>query len=146
MKAVQISQEVEHISMTHFICCPLNRVDMESWNIFLCLHLIVLPLLDIDVIESYRTKMYNDIKCAIMPSIGARNVHLSLFVPMACFVDLFSDCKQLRKTRTTFMCKDIDEAWLDHLFDKGWRMKSSKGNDLIECRLNTFNIAFRRAL
>lgn len=87
--------------------------------------------------------MFNDIKCAMKPSIGARNVHLSLFVPIACFVDLFSDCKQLRKTRTTFMCKDIDEAWLDHLFDKGWRVKSSKGDDLIECRLNTSDIAFR---
>ena len=87
--------------------------------------------------------MYNDIKCAMKPSIGARNVHLSLFVPIACFVHLFSDCKQLRKTRTTFMCKDIDEAWLDHFFDKGWRVKSSKGDDLIECRLNTFDIAFR---
>ena len=69
-----------------------------------------LPLLDIEVIESYRTKMYNDIKCAMKPSIGARIVHLSLFVPMASFVDLFSDCKQLRKTRTTLKCKDIDET------------------------------------
>ena len=111
---------------------PLPALDSPEW-----------PLLDTEVIESYRTKMYNDIKCAMKPSIGARNVHLSLFVPIACFVHLFSDCKQLRKTRTTFMCKDIDEAWLDHLFDKGWRVKSSKGDDLIECRLNTFDIAFR---
>ena len=67
-------------------------------------------LLDTKVIESYKTKIFNDIKCAMKPSISARNVHLSLFVLIACFVDLFFDCRQSRKTRTTFMCKDIDKV------------------------------------
>ena len=75
--------------------------------------------------------MFNEIQCAMKPSTGGKNAHLSWFLPFACFVDFFSDSQQLRRSKTTFMCKLLDEAWFDSLLEKGWIVKIVEGDDLI---------------
>lgn len=91
------------------------------------------------VSESFRCKIYNDVKNSLKMSTGSKTVRLSWFISLNIFVDFFSSVN-VHKTPTMFVCKNLSDSLLSELMDEGWD-KRSDGE--IECRIKMSSMCFR---
>lgn len=107
---------------------PLPSLDSEEW---------ITP--DNIVSESFRCKLFTDVKNSMKISTGSKNVRLSWFISLNVFVDFFS-IANVHRTPTLFVCKDLSDDTLSELMDKGWDHKS---NGEIDCRIKKDSICFR---
>ena len=95
------------------------------------------PLPSPNTSESYRCKIFNEIQRCLKTNIASKQCRISLFMPLNVFVDFFSKV-QVRKAKTMFFVRCLQDANVLEFVDEGWHMKVSNG---ITCKVHLDSIA-----
>jgi len=124
---------LESISFGHLVSIPLLGLNFVEWS-----------LLDMFTTKAFRAKFCIDIQLAMRPTIGSKQIHLSLFLPIHIFVDLFVVASgEMQRTPTMFVFKQLVRQELTNsLMDRGWSTKISIGDDHIKCIVDCASIVF----
>jgi len=88
------------------------------------------PLPDMATTESFRAKLRLDFQNSMRPSTGSKQTHLSWFMPIGVFVDLFYIGNNMRRTNTMFVYDTVTEELCSSLMDKGWNTKITRIRDM----------------
>ena len=104
--------QVEQISLPNF--------DSIDW-----------PLPSQSTSEAYKCKLYIEIQKCMKPGVASRQSRVSIFMPIAVFVDFFSVSK-IRVTKTMLLVQNIQEANILQCVDKGW---DTREEDSVICKV-----------
>ena len=85
---------------------------------------------DMATTELFRAKMRLDFHNSMRPSTGSKQTHLSWFMPIGVFVDLFYIGDDMRRTNTMFVYDTVTEELCSSLMDKGWNTKITRIRDM----------------
>lgn len=111
----------------------LPRFDSTEW-----------PLPDMGTSEAFRSKLRQDFQTSMRPNIGSKLTHLSWFMPIGVFIDLFSVSEeQMHRTPTLFVFKNVNEELCSSLMDQGWNNKVTIGADIIRTEVHLPSLNFR---
>lgn len=124
----------ESTSFGHLVPIPLPGFDSAGW-----------PLLDMFTTEAFRAKFRTDIQSSMRPTTGSKQTHLSWFLPIHVFVDLFAIASlEMQRTPTMFVFRrPVRQELTDSLMDRGWSTKISIGDDHIKCTIDCASVVFR---
>jgi len=99
---------------------------------------------DIRTSEAFRAKLRQDIQTSMRPNTGSKLTHISWFMPIGVFIDLFSVAKeQMHRTPTMFVFKNVSEDLCSSLMDQGWDDKVIIGADIIRTKVHLPSLSFR---
>jgi len=116
-----------------FIEIPLPLLESPDW-----------PLPDMSTSEAFRAKLWKDFQGSMRPSTGSKRTHLSWFLPIGVFVDLFSVAQgDMRKTAHMFVFNRVSQDLSNSLMDQGWDSKIMNGPDVIKTTVNHESLSFR---
>jgi len=59
--------------------------------------------------ESFRAKIRLDFPNAMRPGTSSKVTHLSWFLPIGVFVDMFHVARNIQKTKVMWIIKDVDD-------------------------------------
>lgn len=112
---------------------PLPKFDSPEW-----------PLPDMSTTESFRAKFRLDFQNAMRPGTSSKLTHLSWFLPIGVFVDIFHVAEnRIQKTKVMWIIKDVDDDLCASMMDKGWDLKITKAADVIKTVVHQQSLRFR---
>jgi len=78
------------------------------------------------------------------PSTSSKLTHLSWFLPIGVFVDIFHVAEnRIKKTKVMWIIKDINDDLCASIMDKGWDLKITKAADVIKTVVHQQSLGFR---
>lgn len=101
------------------------------------------PLPDMWTTEAFRAKLRHDFQNSMRPNTGSKQTHLSWFMPIAVFIDLFSIGVDMHRTPTMFVYKHATAELCSSLMDGGWDTKITFGADVIKTTIEPSSLKFR---
>lgn len=102
------------------------------------------PLPDMSTTEAFRKFFREDMHNAMRPNTGSKQTHLSWFLPIHVFIDLFAIVvADMQKTNTMFVFKYVKDELTNSLMDKGWESKITIGADVIKTTVDQASMKFR---
>ena len=93
--------------------------------------------------ESFRAKLRIDFHNVMKPATGSKRTHISWFMPLDVFIDLFAAAKSSYRTTTMWIFKNVNEELCQSLMDGGWNTKITIGADIIKCTVHKEPLVFR---
>lgn len=112
---------------------PLPPFDSPEW-----------PLPDMTTSEAFRSKLRHDFWIAMRPNTGSKQTHLSWFMPIGVFVDLFSAAEDnMHRTPTMFFFRNLSDNLCSSLMDDGWDEKITYGADVIKTVVHRPSVTFK---
>lgn len=82
--------------------------------------------------KSFRAKFRVDFQSAMRPTTGSKNTHLSWFLPLCVFIDLFYVSDSIERTTAMYIVKFADDNLCSSLMDGGWDSKISTWVDIVK--------------
>jgi len=67
--------------------------------------------------ESFRAKLRLDFQSAMKPSTGSKQTHISWFMPLGVFIDLFAAASEFHRTASLWVFKHIQEPLCQSLME-----------------------------
>lgn len=87
---------------------------------------------------------FAEFQFAMRPTTGSKQTHLSCFLPIHVFVDLFVVASSnVTRKPTMFVFKLMKKELTDSLMDQGRNIKVSIGVDHIKCTADSTSLVFR---
>lgn len=101
------------------------------------------PLPDMSTTEAFRARLRLDFQNAMRPTTGSSQTHLSWFMPICVFIDLFAAAHTFQRTPTMWIFKEVSDQLCQSLMDGGWDSKVTFGADVIKCMVAKPSLIFR---
>jgi len=101
------------------------------------------PLPDMCTTEAFRARLRFDFQNAMRPNTGSSQTHLSWFMPIGVFIDLFATTDTIQRTANMWVFKQVSDALCQSLMDGGWDSKVTFRANAIKCTVARASLIFR---
>ena len=73
-------------------------------------------------------------------------MHLSWLLPISYFASFFGFYAGIRKTKYTYICKDLRGEWMNSFPASNWDVKINHDKERVVCTINLEDVVFRQPL